>query len=103
MNETWQIICPPLRKIFLQMRENSFLNVEVMNVKCNKPWLYSDRKCSVCKKHEETQAHMIECRLLMDQNNEMSYIPSRSELFSDNLDDKIYTVQVMRENIRKRD
>ena len=74
-----------------------------LDLKMNKFWMYekSDKLC-VCEKYEETQSHIIECEILINKNEILSYIPSYNELFGEDIIEKIYISRMLKENIRVR-
>lgn len=106
-HEDWQMadyLAP--NEIDLSIEERKYLfqcRSRDLNVKLNKPWMYfeSDKLC-VCKNFEESQQHILECELLSNKNDLISYLPNYSDLFGDDLTEKVYIGRIMKENMRVR-
>ena len=50
--------------------------------------------CDSCKQSECNQKHLLECPVLIGQNENLTYIPNYSEI--------IYIAQLMRENLNRK-
>ena len=73
-----------------------------IDVKANRSWKYPDMNCKACNEPNqiETQQHILYCKPLIDRNLKISYIPVYNDLFSDNIEDQIYTSNMLCENLR---
>ena len=95
-------------EINTSVQERPFLfqcRMQDIDLRANRPWKYSDNFCISCKDEskEETGLHILECKLLCDRNDKISYIPSHSDLFSPDIQDQIYTSRIMRQNMHIRE
>ena len=73
-----------------------------LDVKANRRWKYDDITCRSCKDQTkpETQQHVICCKSLVDRNMKITYLPSYSELYSEDIEQQMYTSMVLSENVR---
>ena len=73
-----------------------------LDVKVNRKWKYDDITCRSCKDQTkpETQQHVICCKSLVDRNMKITYLPSYSELYSEDIEQQMYTSMVLSENVR---
>ena len=51
------------------------------------------------KKHKK---HILECKVIMERNIYMTYMPYYNELFSDFIEDQLYTSRMLYENLKIR-
>ena len=90
----------------LTVKERQFLfqcRVKDIDVRGNRTWKYENVKCISCNKNDETQEHILTCEILIAKNDEITYIPEYSELYSKYIEDQIYISRIIQENIRIRD
>ena len=74
-----------------------------MDIKGNQRWKYNDISCSSCmKKIDETQIHLLNCEVLLGKNENISYIPEYSELYTGNLKEQAYVSRILKENHERR-
>ena len=74
-----------------------------IDLKANFQWKHENIWCISCKKDTpETNEHLLQCKALLEANEIVSYIPEYNELFSDELQEIVYTSRVLRENFKKR-
>ena len=77
--------------------------VEDIDIKGNQRWKYTDISCSSCmKKIDETQIHLLNCEVLLGKNENISYIPEYSELYTGNLKEQAYVSRILKENHERR-
>ena len=72
------------------------------NVRANRNWKYKETHCLACKDEstEETGRHILECKVLCSENDDISYIPRYADLFSSNVQEQVYTSQIMSKNMQ---
>ena len=90
------------------VKERQFLfqcRVNDIDLRTNRTWKYQETYCSSCKNENqpETGAHILECKVLNDKNDKISYIPVFSDLYSEQIEDQIYTSSIIAENIKIRE
>ena len=59
-----------------------------LDLRANRPWFYKDHFCISCKdvsKLENTE-HILECKVLNNKNELITYIPTLAQLYSDNIE-----------------
>ena len=73
-----------------------------IDVKANRSWKYEDLNCMACNEpnRSETQQHVLVCEPLMEKNSKVTYIPSYNELYSENIEEQVYTSVILCENLR---
>ena len=73
-----------------------------LDVKANRRWKYDNLTCRSCNDvtQIETQEHVLCCNSLVNRNMKITYIPTYSDLYSDDIDQQMYTSMVLCENIR---
>ena len=78
--------------------------VSDIDVKANRTWKYFETHCVSCKNIaiKETGLHILECKVLSDKNNQISYIPDYNDLFSKDIMEQIYTSRMMNEHMQIR-
>ena len=86
------------RQFLFQCRTND------IDAKANRTWRYEDITCVSCKdlNQIETGKHILECSVLQNQNNIISYIPDYNDLYSTEVQEQIYVSQVINENMKLR-
>ena len=73
-------------------------------VKSNRKWKHTNLKCDICDTNEiETQSHTLTCKVLMELNNQITYIPHYLDLYGDDLEEKFYVSDILKGNIRIRE
>ena len=80
------------------------LRSRMLDVKCNYKgkYIHSNTLCPVCKKEEDTQAHILECADLNVENQIVTETIDYDKLFSDKLNDKISVAKVIKERFKRR-
>ena len=87
----------------VQQKRNLFkCRMQDIDVKANRSWKYENINCMACNEPNqlETQEHVLYCRALTNKNCKISYIPTYNDLFSDNIEEQIYTSSMLCENLR---
>ena len=76
----------------------------IENIKSNFRKQYEPNMiCNACNIYECTQAHLLECNVLINGNDLVTYIPIYEEIFDDkNTTEQIYVAMIMMENLRKK-
>ena len=95
-------------KLRLSVQERQFLFQCRMNdtdAHANRAWKYKDISCISCKDTSkiETGAHLLECKILCDKNDRISYLPTYSSLYSTDIEEQIYTSRMMQQNMYLRE
>ena len=80
------------------------LRSRMLDVKCNYRgrYLHSNTLCPVCKKEEDTQAHILVCAELNVENEIVTKTVEYNDLFSEKLADKLSVAQVIKERYKRR-
>ena len=91
----------------LSTKDRQFLfqcRVSDIDVKSNRKWKYSEKHCVSCQNIaiEEMGLHILECKILSDQNDQISYIPEYEDLFGKDIEEQIYTSRMMQEHMKIR-
>ena len=92
---------------FVSVRERQFLfqcRVNDIDIRANRSWKYKETHCLACKDEntEETGRHILESKVSCSEKDEISYIPSYADLFSSNVQEQVYTCQIMSKNMQIR-
>ena len=92
----------------LSVQERQFLfqcRMKDIDLRANRPWKYSDTFCISCndESKEETGSHILECKIIMDRNDELSYFPLHSDLLSSDIQDQVYTSRMIRQSMHIRE
>ena len=90
------------------VKERQFLfhcRANDIDVKANRTWKYSDTNCISCPNTNtaESQIHILRCEPLLRHNDKITYLPTYEDLFSDDIQDQIYTSNIICENMRIRE
>ena len=92
----------------ISIRDRQFLfqcRVNDIDLRTNRTWKYEETHCISCKdkNQPETGAHILECKVLNDKNDKISYIPAFNDLYSDEIEEQIYASHIIGENMKIRD
>ena len=73
-----------------------------IDMMANRSWKYQDLNCLACNEPNQikTQPHVLCCKTLTNMNLKISYIPVYNDLFSDNIEEQIYTSNMICANLR---
>ena len=94
--------------LMLSVIDRQFLfhcRVSDIDARANRTWKYQEIYCISCKDRNtiETGKHILECSVLNNQNDKISYIPTYNELYSNNIQDQAYTSTTIKENMKIRE
>ena len=72
-----------------------------IDVKGNRTWKYDNLTCRGCQDPNEieNQEHVLLCKNLINKNSKVSYIPVYQGLYSDDIQEQIYTSIILCENL----
>ena len=87
----------------VQQKQNLFkCRMKDIDVKANRRWKYENINCLECNEPNqiETQEHVLCCKALTNKNFNISYVPTYTDLFSDNIEEQVYTSTILCENLR---
>ena len=92
----------------MSVRERQFLfqcRVNDIDLRTNRTWKYEETYCISCKDKNkpETGAHILECKVLNDKNDKISYIPVFNDLYSEEIEEQIYASTIIGENMKIRE
>ena len=92
----------------LSVSERQYLfqcRVSNIETKANRSWKYDEIHCISCKDKNiiETGKHILECTVLNDKNYKISYIQVYEYLYISNIQDQVYTSNMMKENMKIRE
>ena len=76
------------------------LRLEVTYVKMNFKGMHEDLKCKICNEENETQKHILECKIL---NKDETQFLEYEKIKSGNIFEKVKIVRKFKDNINKRD
>ena len=85
------------RQLVFQLRS------EMTNVKMNFKGMYSEFECEICEKENETQKHMLECKELLQMENNEKNVPEYEKLFNGNVKEKIEIARKFKQNMKIRE
>ena len=73
-----------------------------LDVKANRTWKYENLICRSCniQNQIETQEHVLCCNSLVNRNMKITYLPTYRDLYSDDIEQQMYTSMVLCENVR---
>ena len=58
--------------------------------------------CIACREEDETQEHLLQCKVLSDENTVVEELPEYGNLFGENLEKQITVAQILNTNFKKR-
>ena len=95
-------------EIQLSVQERQFLfqcRMQDIDLGANRPWKYPEIFCTSCniESIEETGVHILECKIIFDRNDNISYIPVHSDLYSSDIQEQIYTSRMIRQSMHIRE
>ena len=73
-----------------------------LDVKGNRTWKYENIFCQSCNipNQIETQQHVLTCHVLVNRNMMISYLPTYSDLYTDDIEEQMYSSKILCENLR---
>ena len=84
-------------------KNNLFLcRMNDLDIKENRTWKCENMICRTCNdpSQTETQQHVLICQTLVNRNMKISYIPTYTDLYSEDIGEQMYTSMVLCENLR---
>ena len=88
--------------ISVKEKHNLFkCRMNYIDVKGNRTWKYDNLTCRGCQnpKEIENQEHVLLCKNLINTNSKVLYIPVYQGLYSDDIQEQIYTSIILCENL----
>ena len=76
------------------------LRCNMMQVKKNYKNLYETHECRACGVNDETQEHILRCKILMEGNKKINKMPEYKKLFIGTVKDQLEISKVFRENMK---
>ena len=72
-----------------------------IDVKANRSWKYNNLICRSCNETDkiETQEHLLLCKNVFDRNEKVTYIPVYSDLYSNDIEEQMYTSMILCGNL----
>ena len=61
--------------------------------------MYEEFLCDECGEEEESQQHILECRILLDMNREYKEIPKYEKLFNGTVKEKVLIARLFKQNM----
>ena len=91
----------------LSIRERQFLfqcRVSDIDLRANRSWKYAETHCIACKDKNilETGYHILECKVLCEQSQDISYIPDYNNLFRNDIEEQVYVSRIIYSNMEAR-
>ena len=74
----------------------------MLDVRCNYKGSYTCTLCPVCEQFEDTQSHLLICDKLADTHTMVDTLPVYSNLFGDNLLEKVSVSRILQSQLAKR-
>ena len=92
----------------MSTKDRQFLFQSKVNnndLKENITWKYEEKYCISCKdkKKQETVSHILECKVLNDKNDKISYIPTFNDLYNEEIEEQAYVSMIIKENMKIRE
>ena len=99
-----EYLCPS--NIDISIDEKKWLfkcRVDDIDLKSNRRWQYEDISCSSCNSNsEDNQEHLLICKTLLGKSQILTYIPSYSELFCEDVEAQVYVARLLQDNYSRR-
>ena len=91
----------------LSVKERQYLfqcRVNDIDIRSNRTWKYKELFCMTCKDSYimETGRHILVCKLLIEKNYKITYLPEHNDLYSEDIQDQIYTSNMTLEHMKIR-
>ena len=84
------------RKLIFQLRTKMSFKI-----KSHFKSMHSNIICEGCFEQESTTEHTLECKVLLGQNELVTYLPIYKELYEEDEDSQVYIARVMKDNLRR--
>ena len=79
------------------------LRCRVTDTKMNKKGLYDDYECDICENENESQKHILECKDLVDMNDENMKNFKYEKLFDGKVCEQLNIAKIFKQNMKNRD
>ena len=91
----------------MSVRDRQFLfqcRVSDIDLRANRTWKYRDIYCIACKDKNilENGYHILECKVLCNKSNDISYFPRYMDLFSADIEEQVYVSKILHSNMEAR-
>ena len=75
-----------------------------IDLRANRKWKYDETHCIACKdkKVQETGFHLLECKVLCERSQDISYIPNYNNLFRNEIEEEAYVSRIIYSNMEER-
>ena len=90
----------------VQERQHLFqCRMSYIDLRAHRKWKYEDTFCITCKDRKtiENSNHILECKIILNANSKISYLPNSSDLYSSDIQEQIYASNMIRESMHMRD
>ena len=94
-----------LRPNRISIQEAKFIflvRARMLDIKANYQNAHANMLCIACKETEETQEHLLQCKVLGDENMVVEELPEYGNLFGENLQKQITVAKILNTNFNKR-
>ena len=78
------------------------VRTRMLDIKANFQNSHANMLCIACKEEDETQEHLLQCKVLSDENTVVEELPEYGNLFGENLEKQITVAQILNTNFKKR-
>ena len=75
-----------------------------IDLRANRTSKYKDIYCIACKDKNilENGYHILECKVLCNKSNDISYFPRYMDLFSVDIEEQVYVSKILHSNMEAR-
>ena len=75
-----------------------------IDLRGNRKWKYAETHCIACKDKniQETGFHILECKVLCERSQDISYIPDYNDLFRNDIEEQAYVSRIIYSNMEAR-
>lgn len=94
-----------LRPNRISIQEAKFIflvRTRMLDIKANFQNAHADMLCVACTDNDETQEHLLQCKVLGDDDMVVEEVPEYLDLFGENLQQKIIVAQILNTNFNRR-
>ena len=78
----------------------SKLRCRMTETKTNLKGLYDSYKCDLCGEEDESQAHILKCTRLVNENMDISEIPIYDKIFEQNTNKQVNFARIFQQNMK---
>ena len=75
-----------------------------IDLRANRSWKYDETHCIACKDKSilETGYHILECKVLCEQSQDITYLPDYNNLFRNDIEEQVYVSRIIYSNMEAR-